>query len=143
MYSQNGNGYEVQGSGGSEVLWHARVLCGWEAGCDILSEHGASSGEHEESVPPRTPDVIEGRPWPWRLLVSWERDAVGIERTPQSAFLLEEGRQWRLDRGEGERGAWAQSLVRVILPNCHSEKGTGNVQQAYSLNVDTQMSTPK
>ena len=30
--------------GGIEVLWPARVLCRWEAGCEVLSEQGAARG---------------------------------------------------------------------------------------------------
>jgi len=52
LYSQNIDGYEVQGCGrggcGSEVWLHARVLRGCEARCEILAGHGAGSNEHED-----------------------------------------------------------------------------------------------
>jgi len=52
VYSQNRDGYEVErcgrGGGGCVVWLHARVLCGCEAGCEVLGEHGAGSGEHED-----------------------------------------------------------------------------------------------
>jgi len=32
------------------VLLQARDLCGWEARCEALSEHGAGSGEHEDRM---------------------------------------------------------------------------------------------
>ena len=34
--------------GESEVWLHARVLCGCEAGCEFLWEHGAGSGKHKD-----------------------------------------------------------------------------------------------
>ena len=52
VYSQNRDGYEVQlcgrGGGGSEVWLHARVLCGCEARCEVLVEHGTGGDKHEE-----------------------------------------------------------------------------------------------
>jgi len=52
VYSQRRDGYEVHGygqeGGGSEVLWRARMLRRWEDGCEVLLEHGADSGKHED-----------------------------------------------------------------------------------------------
>jgi len=31
------------------VLGHARVLCRWAVKCGVLSEHGAGSGEHDDT----------------------------------------------------------------------------------------------
>ena len=62
------DGCEVQGcgreEGGSEALWHARVLCGsrWEAWCEVLLEHGAGSlsSEHKDKQSPRRCPPILG-----------------------------------------------------------------------------------
>jgi len=40
-------GGSTQG-GGSEVWLRSRVMCRCEAGCEVLAEHGAGSGEHED-----------------------------------------------------------------------------------------------
>ena len=52
IYSQNRDGYEVElcgrGGGGSEMWLHARVLCMCEVRCEVLVEHGAGRGEHED-----------------------------------------------------------------------------------------------
>ena len=53
VYSPNRDGYEVewcgQGGGGIQVWLHARVLCGCEAECEVLADHGAGSGEHKQN----------------------------------------------------------------------------------------------
>ena len=50
--NQDRDDYEVErcgrGGGGSGVWWHARVLCGSEAGCEVLVEHGTGSGDHAD-----------------------------------------------------------------------------------------------
>ena len=52
LFSQNRDGYEVEqcGQAGSrsEVWLHASVLRGCEAGCEVLEDHGAGSGQHED-----------------------------------------------------------------------------------------------
>ena len=64
VYIQNRDCYEVQGcgreGGRSEGLWVARVLCGCEAGCGVLSEHGVGSGEegHNHSRRRRAPILV-------------------------------------------------------------------------------------
>ena len=64
VYKQNRDCYEVQACGREggriEVLWHARVLCGWEPGCEVLSEHGAGSGDHTDKQSRRNYTPILG-----------------------------------------------------------------------------------
>ena len=52
VYNQNRDDYEVdwcgRGGGRSEVWLHSRVLWMRKAGCEVLVEHGAGSGEHED-----------------------------------------------------------------------------------------------
>ena len=64
IYSQNRDGYEVQGCGrgrgGSEVWLHARVLSGCEARCEILGGHGAGSDKHKDKQSQRCRAPIIG-----------------------------------------------------------------------------------
>jgi len=52
VYSHNRDGYGVQWCGreenGSEVWLHARGLCGWAAGCEVLLEQSAASTENKD-----------------------------------------------------------------------------------------------
>jgi hypothetical protein len=47
-----GSAVGAGGGRGGEVWWHATVLCGCEAGCEVLAEHGAGSCEHEDKPLP-------------------------------------------------------------------------------------------
>jgi len=83
------DGYEVQWcgreGGGIEVLWHARMLCGCEAGCEASVEHGAGSGDHEDKQSRRCRPPILGitavtivqRENPPAMVVAWGRGHGG------------------------------------------------------------------
>jgi len=93
VYIQNTDGYGVQGcwrwGGGSEVWWHAKVLWGCEAGYEVLAEHGAVSGEHEDKRSRRCRAPIVGvataRPW----LRGWSPPPMIVTRSiAVSSFLF-------------------------------------------------------
>jgi len=96
------------------VLWHARVLCGWAARREVLSEHGAGSGEHEDkhSRRCRAPIVDKAA----MSLVG----LLGIWRGRRGITLLCARRDLRADTVDGatkgRRGgtwAWGKEVVRV------------------------------
>ena len=104
VYSQNRDGYGVQrcwwGGGGSEVWWHAKVLWGCEAGYEVLAEHCADSGEHEDKQSRRCQAPIVGvaaaRPWSRGrsappMVVTWDSD--GLETTKKGDSPREGGLQ--------------------------------------------------